>query len=1387
MPSLEDLFVTLSVKDGKFSATMNKGADSVDLLVKELVSLNKAARKTGAASNNASKNVDKFNNSLLSSEITAAAFAYALQRVLANALNAFVEFEQGIIDVTKVVSQFAQDDIPQLQQSIINLTQTLPLTRTEILSIGQALGQLGFFARTARSEINDAFSGIVELVGQVSVATDLTSEQAAQSFGVLRNVFLDASDSAATVTDTLRRYADVANEISNTTAATATDVVKFNAAIGATATQLGLSFQQVSGYGAAIRQLGISSDVGATALQRFFGLAVTRAEAFANAIGTTEKEFREAFERDPNEALLRFFKALNEASTQRRAEILKSLSAEQRLVRTLNGIANNLDLVTTAQKTANDAFETGGSVLDEYSRVANSTQANLIRFNNTISNTLLQGFEKLAPVVNTFLRAVTELVTTFPNATLVVGAFVVAASGVTAALLAASILIPRIAQGYALLTARFFGTAAAANSNAAATGANVEASKILQVQNAQLGRSLDLLAIKFQKLAVTQTLTGRVSGKIPKQFKSISVAGSAVGGVLTGIFGTVLIGALLSASSRIKELAESIGKLDGKSGEALAKSFKKLADQIGATENHAVALFNLFTTGKYTTLADVLRQNANDILEAQGAIDRFFARAVQQGNQDDSTAAQIARADLLGKAYKDLGSKTAALAAVNVGSADAIRKLREEYGATTSQLIALAKQADKTNPTGAIGSDGYRSNVQRVTDLLATMREEQAAILKDTNLTAQAVKAVEDARKSEQAAAEGVLSTLQQINKAGKIDVTDSNQRQRTSVDLDIAVRARRQQLEDQIKGIVARIQGIADEEGANVSLDIGDGVFDITNLSAATRKEVRSLVEAVKVWQAELAAINSEYETTRQIITGVETAQERQVRTARELLEDNSIALRREQAQRAENFDQLKAIDREEAALQLQRLQREEDAAVKTVENERTYQARRTIILRRYAAQRLQLIEDEATARREANQRVQEIINTQARTGAIDDDLSQQRDRLAELRALSDSIVNSVADESVKREGIKTILEQISNIARFGIQEEIELRKELIDLEQERTAEIEKRIRQELVAADNVYNEVKRTANLNTRIGRQAVEAAEVERDLQKEIATLKADGIVTASEINQIEQRRLEAAQRVAELTGQTRQAAGRDQLQDDLARIRDEANAQRAALENVAGLDEQAIVDSGVERDLQRRQSIEEELNGIISIRTQLNNDVNTALREEIKLNEDLKETIIGVLTAERARDQFNRARVTGEAFDPENATGVFPDRVAAAVDVGSSGITDPEVALGQVEAANVNIDALDVNIESITDSLNTIEEAVANVNTAFDASAGSVNVAAQGVQTSAANFEATLSPTLKNITKALEASKGAFDDVLETVESIDERVGAIEQTFRRAGGQ
>ncbi|MBL4797647.1 MAG: phage tail tape measure protein [Oleispira sp.] len=260
-----------------------------------------------------------------------------------------IEFEAAMADVKKVLGG-TDSQMQALGTQIKELSTELPISADGLAQIAAAGGQLGVPI--------EKLGEFIDLSAKMSVAFDISAEQAGQAVAKLSNIFNIPIDD-------IEKLGDAINVLGNTTAAKEADIVNVLTRIGGSASQFKLTAEQSAALAATFISMGATAEIAGTGINALLSKLQTanvQGPQFKQALaemGLSAHQLGNDIRENPQEALNRFLRTLNEIEEQSRAEILFRLfGAEYQddIARLLNGLDKydaSLALIADTGKTTN--------------------------------------------------------------------------------------------------------------------------------------------------------------------------------------------------------------------------------------------------------------------------------------------------------------------------------------------------------------------------------------------------------------------------------------------------------------------------------------------------------------------------------------------------------------------------------------------------------------------------------------------------------------------------------------------------------------------------------------------------------------------------------------------------------------------------------------------------------------------------------------------------------------------------------------------------------------------------------------------------------------------------------------------------------------------------
>jgi len=361
-----------------------------------------------------------------------------------------IEFESAFAGVRKTV-ELSEAEFAKLNQRFKDISTSTPVTFVELSKIGELAGQLG---------VNgvDNLEKFTKTIADISVTTNLTSEQAATDFARIANIMqipLDQVDRmGATIVD-----------LGNNFATTEAEISLFAQRVAGAGKIAGLTTADIMAIGTAMSSVGVRAEAGGTAVQKMLIKMNTSVqqggdelEVFAQTAGYSAEEFQRVWQEDASTAFGSFVTGLGSQGDAAISTLEELGMSDVRLVRSFLSLANAGNLVTDTFDTANKAWEENNALTEEANKRYETAQSQMIIFKNkitavsdTMGRVMIPVLIKVLDKVGAFLDYLEEhpKLTKFAIVAIAVGSALALILGPLLILVA---LLPALSAGFAMLS-----------------------------------------------------------------------------------------------------------------------------------------------------------------------------------------------------------------------------------------------------------------------------------------------------------------------------------------------------------------------------------------------------------------------------------------------------------------------------------------------------------------------------------------------------------------------------------------------------------------------------------------------------------------------------------------------------------------------------------------------------------------------------------------------------------------------------------------------------------------------------------------------------------------------------------------------------------------------
>lgn len=303
------------------------------------------------------------------------ASAFAIEETVRRSVNAFVDYESQLAEIGKTTGATAPE-IRDLSDALSELAASgeLPVAGSELRDIAAAAGRLGI-------QGTDNILAFTESIAQLTIATPLLADEAANSFGKLLALTGEPVTAIGAIGSA---FAAVSDQVS----AGEREILPAVSEIARGIAQFGVASEDIIAIGATLAGLGIQADSARTTLLKAFSSITAGAagsaedlERLAQVAGTTEAEFRALAATSPADALVALLQGLRELDDIGRIEAIESLfGSDVRARSTIGPLIQDLDSLVDALETTRSQSANPTRLLEELERQLDTSGAKFQTF-----------------------------------------------------------------------------------------------------------------------------------------------------------------------------------------------------------------------------------------------------------------------------------------------------------------------------------------------------------------------------------------------------------------------------------------------------------------------------------------------------------------------------------------------------------------------------------------------------------------------------------------------------------------------------------------------------------------------------------------------------------------------------------------------------------------------------------------------------------------------------------------------------------------------------------------------------------------------------------------------------------------------------------------------
>ena len=491
------------------------------------------------------------------------------------AKESFKEWDEAIADAMKT-TQLSREEMLLLNADLKKIdTRT---SQNRLLGLTRIAGKLGIDGRDSILQ----FVGAADKI-DLALGEDLggDAEDAIREIGKLVDIF--NLEGQYGLEQSMLKTGSAINSLGMASTANEGYIVNFTKRIAGIAPNANIAIDKVLGLAATLDKYGQMSETAATAVGQTITGMYKRTEDFARVAHMSFGAFKELLEKDANEAFIRVLEGMNKGGEGMTTVVkaLDSLNLQgQRASTVLGSLAKHSDELRNQQLLANQAFDEGTSIIDEFNTKNNTATAQSEKRKKALVDEAVALGETLVPAMNVSLSTGTWMIRVL-NTLVTVGIKHRAIIIGLAATYAAYVVQQKAQVAWSKLQVFWSAAnrAALANEVVALNGAKKSTMLLCAAKNLLVGNL---------KAAGTA-------------FKSFFAAMGPIG------WATLAIGAIVTAYNAWKQSADETNE----SMEAMERINKRVAEETGDER------------AKIASLTNVIHDNKRGILARKAAIEEL--------------------------------------------------------------------------------------------------------------------------------------------------------------------------------------------------------------------------------------------------------------------------------------------------------------------------------------------------------------------------------------------------------------------------------------------------------------------------------------------------------------------------------------------------------------------------------------------------------------------------------------------------------------------------------------------------------------------------------------------------------------------------------------------
>ncbi|MFK8302696.1 phage tail tape measure protein [Capnocytophaga stomatis] len=279
-----------------------------------------------------------------------------------------LEISDAMTDVQKT-SGLAIEKVGELWNEFGNFdTRT---KRLDLMKIATEGGRLGITDKDKLQEFTREIDKIYVALGD---SFQGGIEEVTNKVGKLKNLFDETKDSD--YPEALNEIGSALNELGANGSSSEGNITEFATRVGQLPSTLKPAIDKTLGLGAALEEMGVDAEIGASGYSRFISVAGNNLDDFAKQMKITKEEAQQLFNTKPEEFFLKFAESMKGLSGEQSTNVLKGLKLNTlEIQKTLGAAGDNANRFRELMELSGKAMAEGTSIAEEFNKKNNNAAA----------------------------------------------------------------------------------------------------------------------------------------------------------------------------------------------------------------------------------------------------------------------------------------------------------------------------------------------------------------------------------------------------------------------------------------------------------------------------------------------------------------------------------------------------------------------------------------------------------------------------------------------------------------------------------------------------------------------------------------------------------------------------------------------------------------------------------------------------------------------------------------------------------------------------------------------------------------------------------------------------------------------------------------------------